>query len=326
MPKISIVVPIYKVEKYIKQCINSILNQTYQDYLLVLVDDGSPDRCGYICDTFAQKYNNVIVIHQKNAGLSAARNAGIDWTINNSNCKWITFIDSDDWVHPQYLEILYKAAIDNNVRISMCDGILTKKREMEIEKVENVVWEKMISYISYEKRYGTCMIACCKLFDIALFEKFHFPIGKLHEDAFIIYKIVFEVEYVSIIDTPLYFYFYNSEGITHSSWNVRRLDEIEAHEQQLQFLFTNNYINAYKGELDAYIHVLSCQLKEMPSEPNYKIYHKIILKKLRRAIRLLRKCCTKEIKGYEWIYELAFPNFMRIYWIITAFHRRIYDK
>lgn len=326
MPEISIVVPVYKVEEYLEQCINSILNQTYKDYLLILVDDGSPDMCGCICDEFAKKYDNIKVIHQKNRGLSAARNSGIEWSIKYSNCKWITFIDSDDWIHPQYLEILYKSVIDNGVRISMCDGLSTQKREVEINNIENVVYTKWESCVAYEKRYGTCMMAWGKLFDIVLFRVHRFPVGKLHEDAFTIYKLIFEVNNVSIIDTPLYFYFYNNEGIMHSKWRPQRLDEIEAHEEQLKFLLKNNYTNAYKRELNAYIHVLACQLKEIDLDSVYSIYHKELLLKLKKAIKTYRRYCTKAIKGYEWIYELAFPLYMRLYWIGIAILRRIHVK
>lgn len=326
MPEISIVVPIYKVEQYLKQCVNSILNQTYQNYLLILVDDGSPDMCGCICDEFAKKHDNIIVIHQKNGGLSAARNSGIEWAINHSNCKWITFIDSDDWIHPQYLEVLYKSVIDDNVRISMCDGLSTREREVEIKNVKGVVSKKWESCIAYEKRYGTCMMAWGKLFDIVLFKDLRFPVGKLHEDAFTIYKLIFEVGNVSIVETPLYFYFYNNEGIMHSKWRPQRMDEIEGHEEQLKFLSTNNYIDAYRRELDAYIHVLSCQLKEINLNSDYKIYRKELLLKLKKVIRIYRKYCTKEIKGYEWIYELAFPQYMRLYWIGIAILRRIHVK
>ena len=105
---ISVIVPVYKVEKYLSRCIDSILAQTYTDFELILVDDGSPDNCGKICDGYAEKDNRV-VIHQGNGGISAARNAGIDWAFENSDSEWIAFIDSDDWVHPLYLECLYNA-------------------------------------------------------------------------------------------------------------------------------------------------------------------------------------------------------------------------
>ena len=109
MPQISVIVPVYKVELYIRRCIDSILAQTFSDYELILVDDGSPDKCGAVCDEYAKQDNRIHVLHQENAGLSVARNTGIDWTFSHSDSKWLTFIDSDDWVHPRYLEALFLA-------------------------------------------------------------------------------------------------------------------------------------------------------------------------------------------------------------------------
>ena len=103
MPIISVIVSVYKVEPYIRQCVDSILAQTFTDFELILVDDGSPDNCGAICDEYAAQDCRVRVIHQENGGLSAARNAGIDWAFANSDSQWLAFVDSDDWVHPDYL-------------------------------------------------------------------------------------------------------------------------------------------------------------------------------------------------------------------------------
>ena len=126
MPAISVIVPVYKVEKYIHRCVRSILGQTYADFELILVDDGSPDNCGVICDEYAAKDSRVVVIHQENGGLSAARNAGIDWVFANSDSQWLSFIDSDDWVHPEYLQRLLDAATYAGTCPLGCGRILCK--------------------------------------------------------------------------------------------------------------------------------------------------------------------------------------------------------
>ena len=125
MPVISVIVPVYKVEPYLHRCVDSILSQTYTDFELILVDDGSPDNCGAICDKYAKLDSRIHVLHKKNGGLSSARNAGIDWVFANSDSQWFSFIDSDDWVHPQYLELLYQAVKAYEVRISQCLHIET---------------------------------------------------------------------------------------------------------------------------------------------------------------------------------------------------------
>ena len=103
MSFISIIVPVYRVEKYLSRCIDSILSQTFKDFELILVNDGSPDNSGDICNKYAEKDKRVIVLNQANGGLSSARNAGLNWLYDNSDSQWITFVDSDDWIHPNYL-------------------------------------------------------------------------------------------------------------------------------------------------------------------------------------------------------------------------------
>ena len=121
MANISVIVPVYKVEAFLSRCVESILAQTYRDFELILVDDGSPDNCGVLCDGYALRDSRVHVIHQENGGLSAARNTGIDWVFANSVSRWIAFVDSDDWVHPDFLKVLYETAEKTLCKLSVCD-------------------------------------------------------------------------------------------------------------------------------------------------------------------------------------------------------------
>ena len=120
MPKISVIVPVYNVEKHLPRCIESILAQTFSDFELILVNDESSDNSGQICDEYSMRDNRIKVIHQKNGGPGSARNTGIDYVMQQEKAKWICFVDSDDWLHPQYLEILYKAARQENCKIAIC--------------------------------------------------------------------------------------------------------------------------------------------------------------------------------------------------------------
>lgn len=116
MPEVSIIVPVYKVEPYLNKCVDSILAQTFTDFECILVDDGSPDSCGKICDEYVQKDSRVKVIHQENQGLSAARNSGLDM----ASGAWIVFVDSDDWIEPDAVEVLYRAALQNDADMAVC--------------------------------------------------------------------------------------------------------------------------------------------------------------------------------------------------------------
>ena len=126
MAEISVIVPVYKVEAFLGRCVDSILSQSFSDFELILVDDGSPDNCGKMCEDYAKQDDRIHVIHQKNGGLSAARNTGIDWTFKHSESRWLAFVDSDDWVHPDYLKILYNTAKHTSCKLSACGFFKTE--------------------------------------------------------------------------------------------------------------------------------------------------------------------------------------------------------
>ena len=134
MPEISVIVPVYKVENFIHRCVDSILCQSFHDFELILVDDGSPDSCGEICEDYAAKDSRIHVIHQKNGGLSAARNTGIDWVLANSSSHWISFVDCDDWVHPDFLKGLYSSAEQTLCKISACGFYRTEGESFSEEQ------------------------------------------------------------------------------------------------------------------------------------------------------------------------------------------------
>lgn len=134
MAAISIIVPVYKVEPYLRRCVDSILVQTFADFELILVDDGSPDNCPAICDEYAAKDSRVRVIHQENSGVSAARNAGLDALSPDS--EWITFVDSDDWVNEEYLERLYDAVREHHTEVSVCGYVQTKGEEPDLAETD----------------------------------------------------------------------------------------------------------------------------------------------------------------------------------------------
>ena len=125
MANISVIVPVYKVEEFLSRCVDSILCQSYPDFEVILVDDGSPDRCGQMCEDYARQDSRIHVIHQENGGLSAARNSGIDWVFANSDSRSLAFVDSDDWVHPDFLKVLYRTAEPTLCKISACGFFLT---------------------------------------------------------------------------------------------------------------------------------------------------------------------------------------------------------
>lgn len=312
MPLISVIVPVYKVEPYLKRCIDSILNQTYTDFELILIDDGSPDNCPAICDEYAKKDPRVHVIHQDNGGLSAARNAGIDWAFANSDSEWITFIDSDDWVHQNYLEIFYNQLIRCNSKILMCsfEKVTSHVNDRIIIDVKSVLCKPEEVYIN---KRGISTIAWCKLYNKEVFANHRFPIGKLHEDVFLVHQLLFICDTITVIDIPLYYYFQNPESITQKKWNPKRLDEIIAHEEQLVFFKNSPYKEAYRLEIVSYIWVLSDQLRMIRQQGKKYMFIRLRVK-FKLALALLKFHSIVSHKSYMWAYESAFPILIKFYW------------
>lgn len=244
MTRISVIVPVYKVEKFIHRCVDSIINQTFTDFELVLVDDGSPDNCGIICDEYALKDNRIHVIHKVNGGLSDARNAGIDWSIKYSDSEWLTFIDSDDWIHPEYLSFLYRAVCDYNTSISICDFKKTQEVLDFTHEHFNAKLETPQNMLIYNRE--NTVVAWGKLYKKTIFQSsLRFPFGKLHEDEYTTYKALFSYPSISYLDNPLYFYYINPASITQSNWSIRRLDGLNAFQEQMHYFEKNGYKRAY---------------------------------------------------------------------------------
>ena len=303
MPKISVIVPVYKVEQFLHRCVDSILAQTFEDYELILVDDGSPDGCGEICDRYGQENRHVHVIHQKNGGLSAARNSGIDWAFAHSDSRWLAFVDSDDWVHPEYLQNLYETAEKTLCKMSVCGFFRTGGESYtgELDKTAQVM--SADDYYCGTLHEGVTAVAWNKLYHKSLFKKLRYPIGKLHEDEFTTYRAVYQAGKVGVAQAPLYAYYQNPAGIMRSEWNPRRMHVLEAFEQQMDFAVKTGKERLMKKVTLQYIYGIHEQLGRAE-----KVYHKELRRKLRTALKLGRKWgCFPRNASTLWAYEEAYP-------------------
>ena len=321
MPTISVIVPVYKVEPYIHRCIDSILAQTYTDFELILVDDGSPDNCGRICDEYAGNDSRIHVIHQENGGLSAARNAGIDWAFANSDSAWLTFIDSDDWVHPEYLQRLHDAAVETNAAISICGYVETHGEEPEI-KEDNMIPQLWTPEAFFVEHNVNATIACAKLYRKKCFQTIRYPVGKIHEDEFVTYRILFAEKHVAVIPASLYYYYVNPDGITKKEWSLKRLDAIDALEQQVFYMREHHYPKAYEKIVQSFAYQLIGSFQRVQEFfPSEKKCLRIIRGKLQKLLRQFPALFELE-KNY-WLYETAFPVEMKMYWYWKAIKRRL---
>lgn len=284
MPKISVVVPVYKVEPYLRRCIDSILNQSYPEFDLILVDDGSPDNCGAICDDYAAKDNRIHVIHQKNGGLSAARNSGIDWSFANSSSQWLTFLDSDDWLHKDFLKLLLEAAEQNHADVSVC-GLFWTDRDCEDSLLETVQVVCMEPEEAFTRHHEKCICACSKLISKRFFSELRFPVGKLYEDAFVTHQFLFASSAVTILEDKLYYYYHNPTSITRAKWSDRKLDSIEAHEGRLAYFKEHGYQKAYLREKEVYVEDLMDKIRHLLDTRQGKDDHQQTLRMMQEKLR-----------------------------------------
>ena len=226
---ITVIVPIYNVELYLCKCVDSIINQTYKNIEIILVDDGSTDSCGEICDSYVEKDSRIKVIHKQNGGLSDARNAGIEILTG----KYVTFIDSDDWVEATYVEQLYKLIVENNADLSVCDFYCIDSENyiynLPATDMKVFVWnrEEAISMLLTVNKMSTS--AWGKLYKSKFFTEnnIRFPKGKLFEDIPVTYKIVLEADKIVFGNYALYNYFVRQQSISNTSFTPQRMHAIE---------------------------------------------------------------------------------------------------
>lgn len=227
-PLISIIVPVYKVEKYLRRCLDSILSQIYRNIEIIIVDDGSPDMCGDICDEYNKLDYRIKVIHKKNAGLSDARNTALQM----AQGEYICFVDSDDWVSPYYVEHLYEAISRGqaDLGISWFEGVSERqtshtKFEEKLLKYQCLNTEGCLKKLLYQDGVETC--AWGKLYKRELFMGVRYPSGKLYEDIPVTYEAIKRSKKIAIIGNVDYYYFQREDSIQNVQFSNRKLDAIE---------------------------------------------------------------------------------------------------
>lgn len=234
--KISVIVPIYKVENYLYRCVDSIINQTYTNLEIILVDDGSPDNCPRICDEYAKKDSRIKVIHKKNGGLSDARNAGLDIATG----EYIGFVDSDDYISLHFYQRLMNIMEASDSDIVEC----RIKKFKEIEKIDDIENNKL-DFITFNTNEAMedlilnnilSVTVWNKLYKREVIEKLRFKVGKTNEDDFYTYLAFDNANKISKLDEDLYYYLQREDSIMGKNYKLNRLDEIEAKYERLKFI------------------------------------------------------------------------------------------
>ncbi len=266
-PLISIIVPVYKVENYIDDCISSIVSQTYENIEIILVDDGSPDNCPKLCDEWKEKDSRIQVIHKQNGGLSDARNKALDIVKGD----FISFVDSDDWIEKNMIETMYLALDKHNADICSCSIInhFIDENKISIRNCKEFVGNSEEALKHLYMNTDLPVASWCKLYKSYLWKDQRFPVGKVYEDAMTTYLIIDKAKAIVQINTPLYHYRIRKNSITNSKCSLKIMDENDAWENNYLFC-KKNYKNvadlARSFWLEHLPKIISAFPKELSSE------------------------------------------------------------
>ena len=303
---ISIVVPIYKVEKYINKCLNSILNQTYKNLQIILVDDGSPDNCGKICDEYEKKDKRIQVIHKQNGGLSDARNVGIA----EAKGEFIGFVDSDDYIEPTMFEDLLNLVKENNADVAICNFYEVKddKKIMKNNCNDVEIYNKMeiLKEILLDKKIQS--YAWNKLYKKALFNKVKYPVGKKYEDIGTTFYLLEGCEKVVVSGKPEYYYLNREDSIVNNVTESTIMDYVTIVDERYDYI-EKNYPELNKYNMYYLTNILITAFNDKKSIDNISkeleqklkyIYNKvmqIIEKNGDNFFELLTEDRRKQMKG-----------------------------
>ena len=299
--KVSVIVPIYKVEPYLKRAVASILHQTYHNLEIILVDDGSPDQCGRICDDYAKEDNRITVIHKENGGLSDARNAGLD----AAHGEYIVFVDSDDFIAEDYVETLMQCLKKYDADVAMCSYAVTASVELDEsifkasrdETVEVCDRRELLNnlYDANHKDATYFIVSWNKIYKASLWQDVRFPKGRIHEDEATTYKIYDRAQKGVYLHRPLYGYFTAPSSITRDRFNIKRLQWMDALDDRIAYFEdkTEQLNEEGKQETEFLEKQIAC-CKRARADASIHYYYP-----LKEELPTERKA-AKRLKSYVW--------------------------
>lgn len=317
MPKISVIVPVYRAEQYLHACVDSILSQTFSDFEVFLVDDGSPDGCGAICDAYAAADSRVRVIHQKNQGQAAARNHALAQAAG----EWVCFVDSDDLIHPQMLALLYQAAVESGAELAQC-------RMLEAPMLPEAFWEEQTlrcevldvteeALLSlYDREEYPAWVACDKLVRRELVQGRPFVEGRVFEDNEAVCRWVCAAKKLARLPLELYFYRTNPESTTKSTFSLKKLDYLWALEQIICHYDAIGYDQMKSRFSDRYVQALVSSCNGV----RYGLNRPELVPQLEReALRFFRKQkLPLTVEQKEALLDVMHPGLIRLYWPVAG--------
>lgn len=285
---VSVIVPAYNAGKYLGFCLDTVIAQTHKNLEIIVVDDGSTDNTGKICDEYANKDSRIRVIHQENHGVAFTRNVGLD----NATGEYIAFIDSDDYVKSNYIEVLLETCTENCSNITICKSIDTYKRELfdlpvsyNARTYESMFLLQNISYLDvcYE-------VVISMIFHKSVFDNLRFPVGLIYEDSYIYYDLIKNAGKITFIDTVLYYYYLSFNSIMRSDFSVKKYDILTSYEKKLEVLKRNNCKQSYQIVSRDYLYTVSRMIGQTKYCDKFTSeFKKQKIKELRKKYRELKR-------------------------------------
>lgn len=309
--EISVILPMYNVEKYIDRCVQSIIKQTFKDFELIIIDDGSTDKCGEICDEYAKKDSRIKVYHRKNCGAAAERNFGISVAAG----EYICLLDSDDFIFEDYLEQLYNAAKEKKTKIAICNFVNFNDGEEEPSKEScgnkgfcpYVKTGAIEEYISDNDNYEKYVVVWTKIYHRSVFENIRFPEDKTYDDSYVYYYFLDKENDIAFVDDVLYARRQNPNSITHQAYSPKWWEMVECKMEQAEYFYLNNKQRVVEITYDLMMYYFWFCLNGMHraginDEKSIRLYQN----KLRKTVKLLRPTKTfsllKIIRQYYIVY------------------------
>lgn len=325
MPQVSVIVPVYKAEAYLADCIDSILNQTFSDLEILLVDDGSPDGSGAICDAYAAREARVSVIHQENQGQAAARNHALPL----AKGQWICFVDSDDVIHPQMVELLYGAAQKGNCGMSMCQMLEAVELPESFlgsrtEDFTVVTMDEETLVILHDQDAYPGWVACAKLIRRGYIEHHPFTPGRVYEDNAAVCHWLYEAKNVAVMEHQLYFYRGNPDSTTKKAVSLKRLDYLWALEEIIAFCTEAGYYTLRQRFVDRYAEAAAGDYRVVRQELNRPDVAKQIRRDARNLVRKYDLHLSKQ--QFEQMFDAMHPKMVRLYYPLEACARTLKEQ
>lgn len=292
---ISIIVPAYKVEKYLPKCIESLINQTYKNIEIILIDDGSPDKTGKICDEYAEKDERIKVIHRENGGVSAARNDGL----STATGDYYAFVDSDDFVSPEYCEKMLSELKRNNAEVALCKQKYFYEGEIpeisyeeccsHVYSVEDILYKTVVYGAFYDCMGG-------KMYARRLFDNIRFPVGRVYEDASVIYKLCESSNgKIVLVENEYYYYLRQRDGSISSAYSIQKQKDDYTMIRERYLYLKDRYPNIRDGIIAGYIRTIVNIFQMSYTSNNVELINSEIFKTLELEIVDLVKTVDKNV-------------------------------